>query len=147
MAVESRREIGGRIRERRRDLGLTQQELGETSGTSESSVKRLEWGQRIDRTKEKDIARALGWIDGSIDLLHAGKEPILRSEEAAAERAWGESFVDDVRAMSYEEMARRAAFVAAVTEDPAEGDKIMEAMLRIRRAANQEDPGQDAVGS
>ena len=144
---ETRAAAGDVIRQRRTDLDLSQIALAERADVGLSSVKRLEKGQRIDRKVENKIARALGWADGSIDLVFAGKSPVERAEEAAAQQAWGDSFVDDVRSMTHEEMARRAAFVAAVTRDPAEGDKIMDAMLKIRRAANDKDPGQDAVGS
>lgn len=132
VAVESRAEARQTLRLRRKDvLGLTQAELAIASDVGLSSIQRLEQGQRIDRAVEYKIARGLGWTEESIDLVFAGHPPV----EASADQAWSDSFVDEVRAMTHEEMARRAAWVAHVTNDPAEGDRVMEGMLRIRRAA------------
>lgn len=131
VAVESKAQAGQVLRLRRKDvLKLTQAELAIASDVGLSSVQRLEGGQRIDWAVEYKVARGLGWTENSIDLVFAGHPPV---EASAADQAWSESFVDEVRAMTHEEMARRAAWVSHVTGDPAEGDRLMEGMLRIRR--------------
>lgn len=137
VAVESRADAGARIRERRNDLDLTQQGLADRSGVGLSSVKRLEAGQRIERRVERKVAGGLGWTDESIDLVFAGRDPLSRVPAAAAEHAWASSIRDEVLTMSHEEMAQRAAWVVEVTGDPAEGDKLMEGMLRIRRQGRE----------
>lgn len=131
VAVESRAEAGQALRLRRKDvLDITQAELAIRSDVGLSSVQRLEQGRRIDRAVERKIARGLGWTEDSIDLVFAGQPPV----ESSGDQAWSDSFVDEVRAMTHEEMARRAAWVSHVTGDPAEGDRVMAGMLRIRRA-------------
>lgn len=132
VTVENRADAARIIRERRKELELTQIELAGRADVGNSSIQRLEQGKRIDSSVERKIAQALLWSAGSIDLVFGGGEPVLLSEEAAHDRAWSESFISDVLDMSHEEMARRAAFVAAVHGDPSEGDRLMAAMLRIR---------------
>lgn len=135
VAVESRAQAGKVLRKRREDLELTQQGLADHAQVGLSSVKRLEGGQRLERKVERKIARGLGWSDSSVDLVFAGKAPVMRAEEVAAERAEAQRFQADVLTMTLEEMARLAAFVAQVRRDPLEGDALMEDMLRIRREA------------
>ena len=143
VAVESRAEAGAALRQRRvDDLDMTQQALADLADVGLSSVKRLESGKRLERKVERKISRALGWTEGSVKLVFAGQNPTPLTSEAAAERPWGEDFVTEVRAMTHEEMARRAAWVAHVTGSTDKGDELMDAMLRIRR-----DAGQAAAGS
>ena len=141
--LESRAEAGAVLRHRRvDDLDMTQQALADLAGVGLSSVKRLESGKRLERKIERKVSRALGWTEGSIDLVFAGRAPTPDQVESA-ERAWADDFVAEVRAMTHEQMARRAGWVARVTRSQAEGDKLMEAMLQIRRG----DAGQAAAGS
>ena len=53
--------IGETIREYRKKRNLTQKQLGELSGTSESTIKQYELGKRQPRIEQlKKIAEALG---------------------------------------------------------------------------------------
>lgn len=132
VAGETRANGAAAIRAQRKELDLTQAQLAEKAEVGLSSVQRLEKGQRIDPSVEAKVARALLWTPLSIEIVFAGEQPVLLSEEAAQERAWGESFVDEVLAMTHAQMASRAAWFAGVLGDPVEGDKAMAAMLRIR---------------
>lgn len=140
VTVESSPDAGARIRARRKDLKLSQQGLADRSGVGLSSVKRLEQGQRLAWRVEHKIAQGLGWADRGIDLVFTGRHPVPLGEEAEAERVQATSIHDEVLAMSHEEMAQRAAWVVEVTGDPAEGDRLMEGMLRIRRQGREGSP-------
>lgn len=64
------KEVGKRIKSRRKQLGLTQKQLGELVGLSEGSVSRYESGSIKDAPTQKlnDFAKALSievaWIIG-----------------------------------------------------------------------------------
>lgn len=142
VALEIRAEAGALLRNRRtEDLDMTQQQLADLAEVGLSSVKRLESGKRLERKVERKISRALGWTDGSVELVFAGAQPVLLSEEVAHGSAWGESFVDEVLAMTHEQMAARASWVAGVTGNPEDGDKVMAAMLQIRSEHRHADTG------
>lgn len=58
-------ELGKRVRERRKELGMNQAELAEQAGLSPSYVSRLEAGQAGDSVAEFiKIAKALSWTIG-----------------------------------------------------------------------------------
>lgn len=79
MPAEDWERAGDYARRRRVDLGLTQSQIQGLGGPSPASIRRLEGG-RIDamsRKKRRDLARALGWREDSLDDILAGGEPTL----------------------------------------------------------------------
>jgi transcriptional regulator with XRE-family HTH domain len=64
--------VGERIRQRRRELGWTQDELGRKAGISKGFLSNLENGKRsVGAEKLYDLARALGV---SLDYLMSGSD-------------------------------------------------------------------------
>ena len=140
VASESMAEAVRRIREARKDLGLTQSQFAERADVSLSSVQRLEQGKRIDSLIEKKAARALGWADDGIDRVHAGLDP-GSAAVAAFEAAQVEAKRLRLDSMTLSEMAQIADFVAEVRGDPREGDALMEAFIRRRSQINSTESG------
>lgn len=67
------------VRARRKQLRMTQAQLGAESGTSEPTVRHLE--AQVRQTFSDDtliaISKALGWSPDSIDRVLAGNEPVV----------------------------------------------------------------------
>jgi len=74
------------IRTARKRLGMTQVELAEAAGVSESTIQNLEsrTHSRMPASMPK-VERALGWAAGSARAVVDGGEPIPLQEEPAAE--------------------------------------------------------------
>ncbi|MFH8410678.1 helix-turn-helix domain-containing protein [Streptomyces sp. NPDC018019] len=79
------RRLADAIKRARESAGMTQVDLAERAGMSESSVQNLESGlprTRIPRTLAK-VEEALGWAAGSgVDLLDGAPGPVSISKEA-----------------------------------------------------------------
>lgn len=125
--------IGDRIRTRREELGLTQQELGEKLGyKSRATVNKIELGQRnLKQSKIKEIADALGTTPAYIMGWDDPKKPIFApmaptSEESALIKRYraldphGRRMVD----MVIDEETRRMAAESAADEEEVESKVI-----------------------
>ncbi|WP_280330297.1 hypothetical protein [Nocardia wallacei] len=77
MPAEDWERAGDYARRRRVDLGLTQSQVQGLGGPSPALIRRLEGGYRdaMSRKKRRDLARALGWHEDSLDNILAGGEP------------------------------------------------------------------------
>jgi transcriptional regulator with XRE-family HTH domain len=78
--------MGARIRKRRQELGISQQELSERVGVSRPTISELENGTRTSMSTDtaKALARALGV---SIDYLVGTWEEEDEDEETASDPA------------------------------------------------------------
>jgi transcriptional regulator with XRE-family HTH domain len=70
--------FGDRVRERRKELGLSQESLGKRAGISQTTVTQIERGRNASSTHILDVAKALGvspeWLEkGRGDMLPASK--------------------------------------------------------------------------
>lgn len=68
------------VRQRRRDLSLTQAELAQNANVSLKVVKSLEGGQtQLERMTEqlRNVEQALGWGPGSLASIAQARPPIL----------------------------------------------------------------------
>lgn len=74
--------LGDLTKQRREELGLTQQQIQGRGGPSTASLRRLENGRAtsMDRGKRRDLERALDWRIGSIDDILEGGDPAPASE-------------------------------------------------------------------
>lgn len=71
--------LAGAIRERRKVLDMTQQQLADAAGVDRSTIKNLE-GARTPKRLPSSIAaveQALGWTSGSAQTVLAGGEPTI----------------------------------------------------------------------
>ena len=79
--------LGRAVYARRRQIGLSQQELADSAGVSQTTVRNIEAG-RVGARRGPSvplIERALGWKPGSGEEILAGGEPTpLVGEPAAA---------------------------------------------------------------
>lgn len=91
-----RREVGGRIVEARKQIGLTQRELAELIGASPRAMQGYEAGERIPYRKMPDIARVvnkpMAW------LLHGDAAMIGMDEQLAALEKHVAELTSEVRA-------------------------------------------------
>ena len=70
--------LGAVLRAGREALGLTQAEMGERIGIGRDAVRDIEQGERKRLTASvKAYAQQLGWVDGSIEDVLAGREPTI----------------------------------------------------------------------
>lgn len=73
--------LAGAIRERRLELGLSQQQLADAAGVTRSTIKNLEGARQPTSRPPSSIAsvvQALGWEPGSGQVILNGGEPTLR---------------------------------------------------------------------
>lgn len=143
VADEIRYRGGQAIRERREDLGLTQGELADEADVSLSSVGRLERGQRIDRAKERKIAKALGWAAHGIDAVYSGEPAPDDQMIEAMDEAQIVGMQLEIGHMSDDEMRRIAKFVAEVQADPAVEFELMARMMRLRASSQDSTKSDD----
>jgi len=78
--------LGKFVRERRTRLGLSQRDVAERGGPSDTTQQRIEageWrpGRGVSTTLEK-LDRGLGWKPGSASRILAGGEPVTDDETA-----------------------------------------------------------------
>lgn len=70
-------EFGGKIRERRRLLRMTQQEIATAHGMSRATISNLENGKLLELGLRKAMA-ICGTLGLAIELREAGRRPTLR---------------------------------------------------------------------
>ena len=75
--------LGGLVRERRTELGLTQAELQSVGGPSPATLYLIEAGRRGSYRPQvlRRLERALGWRAGSVRRVLAGGQPTLEGED------------------------------------------------------------------
>lgn len=76
--------LAAAIRQRRDELGMTQQQVAEDAEVSTMTVRNLEAGRAYTRLPPSlsSVERALGWQHGSARAILAGGEPTLIQEAA-----------------------------------------------------------------
>jgi transcriptional regulator with XRE-family HTH domain len=76
--------VGARARQRREDLGLTQEAVAHAAGVATSTIRLIETARqsRYQPTTLRSVSIALDWPPGAIDAIRKGGEP----EDAAAPR-------------------------------------------------------------
>lgn len=74
------------VRQRREALGLTQVQLAERAGVTDTTIGNLEGGRKFRRTPASlpAVEQELGWTPGSARVVLAGGDPTLTSEVADA---------------------------------------------------------------
>ena len=81
-------QLGGWVRERRKQLGLTQEEVAAIAPMSDKTLRTVEAGKAtgIRRPTRRALERALGWEPGSVDeAIDGGRQPRPADGTAAAE--------------------------------------------------------------
>lgn len=79
------------IKHRREALGLTQVQLAELMGVSDTTIRNLEGGREFKRLPASVAAveQALGWAPGSARAILAGGEPVATETPAAPQTPEG----------------------------------------------------------
>lgn len=72
--------LGQAVRRRRVALGLTQQELADAASLGVNTITNIENGSRARELNLGRVNRALGWMEGSWQMILEGGDPMV--EEA-----------------------------------------------------------------
>lgn len=83
----ARRRLGQRVRRRRTDLGLTQQQLADMAELGVNTIASIENGNPARELNLARLNRALGWEEGSWVIVLEGGEPIISEPGETAEPA------------------------------------------------------------
>lgn len=83
MQVSRLKRLGALVRQRRRQRGMTQEELGRAAGRHKNTVVTLENGRKISAASLDDVAFALGWPPGAADAFLRGDDAALDPSSAA----------------------------------------------------------------
>ena len=85
-------DTGKRIKVRRKDLGMTQEELGQKAGVTKATINKYETGivQNLKRSTIEDMAKALnvspsyimGWTDNGVIGQNSGTITVNNAERA-----------------------------------------------------------------
>lgn len=138
---ERAKEIGGRIKTRRNELGLTQEVLAERAGTSKSFISELEGGRSVaSGLVYLKIASALDvnvdWLlTGNIAVAEQQVDPFKRVplvSEIADELGWSHRKAVDVAEALSRIVARR-------TRDGKRWVPSREQILAVAKALNEDD--------
>jgi len=72
------------IQRRRNELGLTQVQLAEAAGVTDTTIRNLEGGRKFRRLPASvpAVEQALGWAPGSARIVLDGGEPIAATQPA-----------------------------------------------------------------
>lgn len=72
------------VQRRRETLGLTQVQLAEAAGVTDTTIRNLEGGRKFKRPPASlpSVEQALGWSPGSARVVLAGGEPALLADAA-----------------------------------------------------------------
>lgn len=83
---EAAQRLGRLVRQRRKQLGMTQADIQAAHGPSTATLRLIENGRHIDfRASTSDpLERILGWAPGSINSILAGGDPTLSVGEQPA---------------------------------------------------------------
>jgi len=111
------------VRQRRLELGLTQENLAEAAGVSPATVRKLESGSQAhyrDLTCTR-LAQALGWDPGALDDLRRGGPTAPRpqptpSAAPTAGDAELAAFSGKVARLSHEQRALLMAYLDGLTD-------------------------------
>ena len=128
VAIMSWEKLGEAVRERRIDLGLTQEQLAERGGPSTPTLRAIENNRagRLSPRLRRSLERTLQWSAGSVDQVLAGQDATV--VEPVTTTAIGPGFyllVD--RALS----AARAVIIGPPSEvDAAEWGADMHRLVR-----------------
>lgn len=69
--------LGAEVRRARDAKGLTQAELGARVGKGDTTIANIENARLVKITRTmRDVARELGWAEGSVEAVLAGGDPI-----------------------------------------------------------------------
>lgn len=70
--------LGAAVKAARKAMGITQPQLGDAAGVKRATVQNIEGGQEFTRVTPtlRAIERAVGWQEGSIEVVLAGGDPI-----------------------------------------------------------------------
>lgn len=79
--------LGDAVRDRRVELGMTQEDLADAAGIATGTVRNLENGNRVRDLTLPKINRALGWTEGSYKLVFDGQPPRIAEPEAEPDDA------------------------------------------------------------
>ena len=95
--------LGSRLRRRRRERGLTQEQLAIKAGTNQAVIQKIENGKSLRPRKINEIAKVLGvnpaW------LMFGDRSATLSTEAVELAEAW-ETLPDSARQKIKEEVAR-----------------------------------------
>lgn len=77
LPVDDWHRVGQRARERREELGLSQEKVGHDAGVSAYTIRLIEKGERgsFRAATMRAVSTALGWDPGAIEAIRQGKEP------------------------------------------------------------------------
>jgi len=81
--------LGRLVRERREELGLSQEDIARLGGPSTTTLSKIENGtaKQIRRRTAQDLDRALGWrIESTERVLFSGEMPRITSEPSTSDR-------------------------------------------------------------
>jgi transcriptional regulator with XRE-family HTH domain len=131
------------VRERRKDLGLTQPQVAEVGGLSISLVRMIEnnRSEGMRAAKKQGLERALRWKPGSVDAVLDGGSPTLQDSatEVVAEQSGSTAGGEGDRfALAHHVLALRDTFAAhqsTIGEDAR--DALAAEMARSARDAEE----------
>lgn len=77
--------LGQAVRRRRVSLGLTQQQLADKAELGVNTITNIENGNRARELNLGRINRALGWVEGSWQIVLDGGDPVVEEPTEAPE--------------------------------------------------------------
>ncbi len=118
MAPKDWKRLAGYVRERRDELGLTQEQVAAAGGPSTATLRLIETSAQSEyRAKSlRQLEDALRWRSGSVRAILAGGEPAEAGRSPADVRDPAEADLDLIRGLSPEDRAtalRFAEFIAS----------------------------------
>lgn len=114
------------VRERREELGLTQEEVASRGGPSTATLRLIEnnAGDSYRQKSLRQLEDALGWARGSVLAILAGEEPALRGGQPAAQRYADPTLqaIWELPGLTEEERRIAVAFIEAIRKGRAQRD-------------------------
>lgn len=75
MRARAEEAVGSEFRQRRRTMGLTQEEVAKAANLSLPTLRKLESGGKVTTTTRRSVASVLGWPVDAYDQLRLGEAP------------------------------------------------------------------------
>jgi transcriptional regulator with XRE-family HTH domain len=124
------------VRERRKDLGLTQPQVAEVGGLSISLVRMIEnnRSEGMRAAKKQGLERALRWKPGSVDAVLDGGSPTLQDSatEVVAEQSGSTAGGEGDRfALAHHVLALRDTFAAHQSTIGEDARDALESIIRL----------------